>query len=189
MKVQRGKVIVAVMVVLFMGGCGGVTTPATTSDIRRVKPSFTSTSYALTLDQKALVGLEGVQVVVEGPGPEAERLGLSKNQIKTDVERRLRKAGVRVLTNQLEQEETPGTPHLYVKISANINKIGVFAYSINVDLVKIVTRFTGETAFATVWEKGEAGSVGLNNINQIQPRISSLVDSFINDYLAANPKK
>jgi hypothetical protein len=145
-------------------------------------------SLALTPDQKALVGLEAVQVVVEGPGPEAERLGLSKNQIKTDVERRLRKAGVRVLTNQ-EQVETPGAPHLYIKIDAIINKIGIFAYSASVDLIEIVTLFTGETAFATVWEKGEAGSVWLNNINQIQPRINRLVDRFTKDYLAANPKK
>ncbi len=144
-------------------------------------------SHALTMNQKALVGLEGVQVVIEGPGTEAERLGLSKNQIKADVERRLRKAGVRVLTNQ-EEVETPGTPHLYVKISTGINQTGILAYSINVDLIEIVTRFTGETAFATVWEKGEAGSVGLNNINQIQPRIDNLIDKFINDYLAANPK-
>jgi hypothetical protein len=143
-------------------------------------------SHALTGQQEALVGLEGVQVVVEGPGPEAERLGLSKNQIKTDVEQRLRKAGVRVLTNK---EPAPRTPHLYVKISASINKMGIFAYSINVDLMEIVTLFTGEKAFATVWEKGEAGSVGLNYINQIQPRIDSLIDKFINDYLAANPKR
>ena len=149
---------------------------------------FPGVSHALTTNQKPLVGLEGVQVVVEGPGPEGERLGLSKNQIKTDVERRLRKAGIRVLTNQ-EQVETPGTPHLYVKISASINKMGIFDYSINVDLIEIVTPFTGGTAFATVWETGEAGSVGLNNINQIQPRINSLVDRFINDYLAANPKR
>jgi hypothetical protein len=145
-------------------------------------------SHALALDQEPLVGLQGVQVVVEGPGLEVERLGLSKNQIKTDVERRLRKAGVRVLTNQ-EQEETPGTPQLSVKIAASTNKMGIFAYSISVDLIEIVTLFNGETAFATVWEKGEAGSVGLNNINQIQPRINSLVDRFINDYLAANPER
>jgi hypothetical protein len=144
-------------------------------------------SHALTIVQEPLVGLKGVQVVVEGPGLEAERLGLSKNQIKTDVERRLQKAGVRVLTNQ-EEVETPGRPQLYVKIGASINKMGIFAYSINVDLIEIVTLFTGETAFATVWEKGEAGSVGLNNINQIQSRITILVDKFINDYLAANPK-
>ena len=145
-------------------------------------------STALTRKQKALVGLEGVQVVVEGPGPEAERLGLSKNQIKKDVERRLRKAGVRVLIKQ-EQEETPGTPQLFVKIAASINKMGIFAYSISVDLIEFVTLFTGEKAFVTVWEKGEAGSVRLNNINQIQPRINSLVDGFIKDYLTANPKK
>jgi hypothetical protein len=144
-------------------------------------------SHALTLDQRALVGLEGVQVVVEGPGLEAERLGLSKNQIKTEVEQRLRQAGVRVLTNQ-EEVETPGRPQLDVKIGASISKMGIIAYSINVDLFEIVTLFTGETAFATVWEKGEAGSVGLNNINQIQSRITILVDKFINDYLAANPK-
>jgi len=55
-------------------------------------------SHALTLKQKALVGLKGVGVDVAKISPEAERLGLTAAQVKTDVELRLRKARVRVLT-------------------------------------------------------------------------------------------
>jgi len=69
-------------------------------------------SHALTDGQKALAGLRGMQVVVEKMDPQAERLGLAEDQIKTDVELRRRKAGIRGLTKK-ERFETPGMPCLY----------------------------------------------------------------------------
>jgi len=73
-------------------------------------------SHALTDQQKALVGLKGVEVGVENVNPQAERLGLTAALIKTDIELRLRKAGVKVLTAE-EKFDTPGMPWLYVNLT------------------------------------------------------------------------
>lgn len=143
-------------------------------------------SHALTLKQKPLVGLKGVQVLVESLEPEAERLGLTNNQIKTDVELLLRKAGIRVLTQE-EMENTSGMPYLYVNVNTSIGG-GLIAYNISVELSEFVTLANGLQAFGVIWDTGRIGTVLTNNIRQIRDSIGDEVDNFINDYLAANPK-
>lgn len=143
-------------------------------------------SYALTDKQKALVGLKGVLVVVEDIRPQAEPLDLTIDQIQTDVELRLRKAGLRVLT-VLEMLETPGRPYLYV----NVNPIiwsGICACAIEVNLRETVMLARGLKTQGSIWDERSAGFVRKENIRQIRDRISDEVDKFINDYLAANPK-
>ncbi len=49
------------------------------------------------LDAKTLRGLKAISVLIESFDSEATQAGLDKNMIQTDVELRLRKAGVRVI--------------------------------------------------------------------------------------------
>ena len=58
-----------------------------------------------------LQGLKGVHVVVEDLDPDVERDGLTQKQFRTDVELRLRKGGIRVLTRE-QRRTTPGHPYL-----------------------------------------------------------------------------
>jgi hypothetical protein len=46
----------------------------------------------------SLRGLQGVEVMVEDVDPEAERDGLTRNQLQVIVESELRKAGIKLLT-------------------------------------------------------------------------------------------
>src|SRR5208282_415483 len=80
-------------------------------------PTF---SHALTTKQEALVGLKGVYVYVDKMDPQTERLGLTQDQIKTDVELRLRKAGVRILTKE-EWLETSERPYLWVNVGTSFS--------------------------------------------------------------------
>jgi len=146
-------------------------------------------SYALTNQQKALVGLKGVEVAVEGMNPQAERLGLTKAQIQTDVELRLRKAGVRVLTDE-ESLGTPGSPWLYVNVGTFIRSgSALCAYGVEVVLNEMVTLARGFKTVGGIWHTGNVGTVGTSNIREIRKDVGDQVDKFINDYLAANPKK
>ncbi|MGA9754851.1 MAG: hypothetical protein WBV23_06880 [Desulfobaccales bacterium] len=146
-------------------------------------------SHALTDEQKALVGLKGVHVLVENLKPEIERLGLIRDQIQTDVEMRLRKAGARVLTEK-ESQGTPGMPYLYVNVNAVTKPGSTFcAYSIKVQLKKKVAIESGFKIPGVVWHTtGYAGTCKITNITQIRNLVGDQVDQFINDYLAANPK-
>lgn len=145
-------------------------------------------SYALTLNPKVLVGLKGVYVLIEPINPQAERLGLTKDQIKADVELRLLKAGVRVLTEE-EQNATPGKPSLYVNINTHIEKnLPIIPLSIRIDLNEVVTLDTGLKTVGTIWHTGSVGVVGKKSIRKIREAVNQDIDRFINDYLAANPK-
>jgi hypothetical protein len=63
--------------------------------------------------RETLRGLGAVHVVIEHLQPNAERAGLTRSQVQTDVELRLRKAGIRVLKEQ-EKLASPGMPYLYI---------------------------------------------------------------------------
>ena len=145
-------------------------------------------SNALTDEQRVLVGLKGMHVLVEEMNPKAEGLGLTKAQIKVDVELRLRKAGIRVLTEK-EQLEMPGGPALYVDINSYFPPdIPIFAFSINIELMEWVTLANGFKVFGAVWSTKPIGISRKDEIREIRKSIGDVVDKFINDYLAANPK-
>lgn len=146
-----------------------------------------SASQALTFQQNVLVGLEGVNVVVSPLDSTVRHLGLTESQIQTDVELRLQKAGVRVLTVK-EQVETPGGPFLYVTVTANIWR-GCRAYTVLVELYETVTLVRGFQTAGVIWKKGVIRtSTKIPKERSIRDTLSDVVDVFINDYLAANPK-
>jgi hypothetical protein len=141
------------------------------------------------LEQRALRGLNGVYVLVEVLNPEAERLGLTQDQIKTDVELRLRKAGVRVLTNE-DRYKTPGMPYLYVNVNTSFKSgTGLCAHSVGVELKEMVMLARRFETVGSIWRTGSVGTVGIANIKELRGSVGDLVDEFINDYLAANPNK
>jgi hypothetical protein len=145
-------------------------------------------SHALTQEQKVLVGLKGVEVVIEQMQPEAESLGLTKEQLQTDVELRLRKAGIKVLTKR-EALFMPGMPWLYVNVNTLVRSgFPLLAYSVRVILNENVTLANGFQTVGTIWSSETTGNVGTQRISQIRESVGDLVDGFINDYLAANPK-
>src|SRR5262245_56922519 len=89
-------------------------------------------------NRESLRGLKGVNVLIEDLEAEVERDGMSKDQIQTDVELRLRKAGIRVLTEQ-ESIVTPGLPYLYVRLAIyRRTNLPVYAYNIHVALSQVV---------------------------------------------------
>ena len=68
-----------------------------------------------TRDTDVLRGLAGVAVTVNDLPKEAEQDGLLKAQLQTDVELRLRKAGIMVVTAEQWINE-PGQPTLSVRV-------------------------------------------------------------------------
>ena len=85
-----------------------------------------------------------------------------------DVELRLRKAGVRVLTKK-ERLEAPGMPYLYVNINPFIRPgSALWAYSISVDLREVVTLDRGFKHVGAIWHRGSVGTVGTDKIREIR---------------------
>lgn len=137
-------------------------------------------------EEEALKGLGPIRVVVETVHPDAERDGLKQIQLKTDVELRLRREGVPVIS---ESDPRPGLPYLYVRVSTIKSDNGLYAYSIDVSLRRIVVLncVTRKIMIAQTWEEGNIGLIGALNLKNVRQTVGDYVDRFINAYLAANP--
>lgn len=142
--------------------------------------------------RSTLRGLQGVQLFVYGLKEDIEKYGLLKSQIITDVESKLRGAGIKILTAE-ERFETPGAPVLYVW--AGVLKkpdIDLFNASFRVELQQhaVLKRDPSILCNAITWH---AWSVGLlvssKDLQLVRKVINDHIDVFINDYLAANPKE
>ena len=142
--------------------------------------------------RESLRGLGGVEVLVEKIDPQAERFGLTQSQVQTDTELRLRKAGIRVLSE--ENTAKQGSPFLYVNINTSEAKekaiSGVFSYSIVLELRQrvILERDTSIRVMGTTWTITSKGVVGQNKLPSLREIVADYVDEFINDYLAVNQR-
>ncbi len=146
-------------------------------------------AHALTDNQKALVGLNGLMLVVEALKPETEHLGITKDQIKMDVELRLRKVGISLLRKE-EWSSAPGKAFLYVGINtipSNIEQ-GLWSVTVKVKVVKLVPLPEESQAIKAIWTKEMTGAIRSADAPKIREYVGGLVDKFTNDYLAANPK-
>jgi hypothetical protein len=139
-------------------------------------------------ERATLRGLEGVYVLIESLDPKVEQAGLTTQQLQTDVELRLRLAGIRVLTDE-ESRRTPGNPCLYVNVNVLLQSDGRAAYSVKVALEQRAALET-DSSLATVgtWGVGSIGTVGRARLDSIRNHLRDEIDKFINAYLSVRPR-
>lgn len=141
--------------------------------------------------KEVLQGLEGVSVLVEYILPEVEKYGLTRQALQTDTELQLRQYGIKVLTEE-EMLSTPGMPCLYINVNVQIGEeILLAAAAINVELREkvLLLRKPKRICYSvSTWRKTGVRTVGLGRIKDLRGTVKDLVNEFINDYLAANPK-
>src|SRR5258708_1252977 len=142
-----------------------------------------------------LKGLSGFHVVVEQiDRTEIDQGYLSEEAIKTDVELRLRKANIRVLSES-DWISDSRSPYLYVKVSimraGDLQSWqGLYAYhiSVSVEQAVLLKESFGKEVMANTWKAEASGTVGRSNVSSIRVGVDDYVDKLINDYLAANPR-
>ena len=141
--------------------------------------------------RKTLAGLTGLYVSVQRIPDEMQRDGLDTTQILTDVELKLRQAGITVLTRQ-EWLSTAAAPYLYVNVQAIKNPAKFYVFSTNVELGQRATLVhdPSMSVLATTWSAtGMIGTVGSQKLGSLREHVRDQTDQFINAYLAANPKR
>lgn len=135
--------------------------------------------------RRSLKGITAIEVLVEDLPDGAKLLGLTKESIKTDVELKLRLAGIRVVTPE-ESLMIPGMPELYVNITLTD---GAEAGSIDVQLNQnVMLERNGQLAIgATTWDTGVL--LSHPTAEGIRNSTKDHVDKFLNAWLSSNPKK
>ncbi len=112
--------------------------------------------------------------------------------MQTDVELKLRLAGIKVLSRE-ERYKTLGSPWLYLNINTITHPSGdLFSWNVSLHLgqeVYLCTKKDTMTSTAT-WRQSLAGYArGSRLKEELRSITKDLVDMFLNDYLAVNPKQ
>ena len=134
-------------------------------------------------NRATLKGINTVEVVVEAMDPMAERDGLVRSQLQTDVESRLRQAGLTVGRTLIG--------HLYVNVDTMKSNDGkTYAYNVEVEYVQqvLLMRDPQTLYFAPTWETGGVGMIGAARLGEVRQDVANYVDQFVKAYLEQNPK-
>ena len=120
-------------------------------------------------------------VLIEILGEDEKKTGLTEKRLRTVTELRLRREGMKVVT-----EVTRKTPFIYVNVSV-VGPVYDIALEIHewVELERIpITHGT----IATTWNKAFYGGHE-RDPERIVSGLDQLFDAFFNDYYKANPKE
>ena len=149
-------------------------------------------SSAEGADHDLLKGLKGVEVVIE-PLPEAvKQINLTKDEIRRDVELKLRSAGIKILAEKATIA-TPRSSILYVKVSLKeaFEDTSVLYYgAIELFVKEFATLERNKIGGLVVtWTRGSSILAGQFNTKEgCRKTIMKLLNTFLNDYSKANPK-
>ena len=152
-----------------------------------VVPSWPALGTDHPMTRATLKGLSGVQVVVEGFDEENRRAGFNVRTFQTDVELKLRMAGIKVLSEK-KSWSAPVQPYLYVQVASMADEPGeIAAYLIRLQLDQGVRLVRAKTfAFAATWS---VSWLGQGSVQNVRDRLKDRVDLFLNAWLSVNPKE
>lgn len=139
-------------------------------------------------ERESLEGLPGVRVLLDDILPEAQKEGLSPDDIRTSVELILRSSGIRILS-QAELANTVSRPMLMIAITA-IRRDETYGINVAVELFQKVSLVTvPRTMHAVTWHESTVGSGGSRLMKEwVMNEVESFTKAFANDYLTVNPR-
>ena len=99
-------------------------------------------------------------------------------------------AGIRILSRDEWLKDSRG-PYLDVFISVlGTGDIRGFAYAIQTALRQVVVLRTGKLCMASTWDDSSIGTASPNSLRSaVRESVKDRVNSFLNNWLTANPKK
>ena len=140
-------------------------------------------------DQKGtLRGIEALLIVIGQLPPEVKELGLTREQLRTEVASAIRLAGITVVP--LEAFPTLD-PYLYITITT-VYREPHLSYSLQSELKQLVYlgRDKGISCDATTWTRKKTGITERAHAkSEITGNIRRLVEKFITDYKAVHHRE
>ena len=131
-----------------------------------------------------LKGLKAVSVVVETLNEPVKQLGFTEEELKQDVELKLRQ-------NSLKVSSENRVPFLYLNVNCmRVERIDAFVYNVQLSVVQnALVISNGEHAAVDTWESSYLGIISANLVrNAVRESVKDRLDRFLNAYLKANPR-
>jgi hypothetical protein len=144
-------------------------------------------AYMKQGEEEVLQGLEAVRVKVERLKAEIEQDGLFASTLQSDVELKLRLAGIKVLSEE-QSLENPDSPYLYLFVDAFKHSEG-YVYRIQISLREpvMIIRKRMKASATTLRIRDELGITA--NLSEIREEAQDVVDEFIKAWQSVNRKK
>ena len=136
-----------------------------------------------------LKGIRGIVVSVEDIDADAVAEGLNKDKLLQLITQKLKKSGVKVLTD-LELRTVSGQPKLVLNINSIKQPGPIYIFTTTLDLTQIVLleRNKGLTSVSPTWTVlTTGGSLPEDLAATVQASVDPMLESFITDYKKANP--
>jgi hypothetical protein len=152
--------------------------------------SLSEAQAASREERESLRGLQGVQVVIEDIEEDLRAQGLSKDKIRTAVERVMRSSGIPLLRNE-DQDTTTSRAWFHVQVGTLKDLSGRYAYMIRVFLRQKAFLEYGpsHSINATTWESPIViGTIRGSNLQQLVVTAEEKTKEFATDFLAQNPR-
>lgn len=134
----------------------------------------------------SLRGLDSFSILVEDLGPEAGAINLTKEDLRRDVELKLRIAGVTIAESALSN------PRIYVNLSVlKIDELyRSYMYCLRIEVKqRALLHANEENQTVTAWDQGFLGLGPYDELNtHIRTQLKDGVDRLLNDYLSVNPR-
>ena len=121
--------------------------------------------------------------------------GISESRLKTIIELKLRTAGLRVLSAEESLADPDTNPWVVLTLRAIPAQVNgrVVGYSFSTDIAVHEYRYlAARDAVLPVelWQEAGLGSIPLKGAaSMIENSVAQLLDLFLNDWLAANPRR
>jgi hypothetical protein len=124
-------------------------------------------------------------VVIERFPPEFDESALYQEHLRTQVENRLRHAGIEVLPEQ--EAISHGFPYLYVNVNLLKTEVGLYVFTTRICLKQTVLLPPEPLVklYTSTWDIGAVGTVEADNLRMILGTIRRQVDQFCHDHLVA----
>ena len=138
--------------------------------------------------RETLKGLPGVAVWVWDVAPETEHGGVTKQQVQTEVEQQLRRAGITVSAS-----EDAGAPSDMALLTVSVTTLrhteNLYAYAVDLAVYQTAALLRDPTprSLAT-WSVGSIALVESSDLRAIFTSVNQKVDQFIQAYRAVNPR-
>ena len=149
-------------------------------------PFFPAMVHAIDSEEtrETIQGVRSVAVFVEEPQPNirkyAAKFGLTREQVRKDVEQKLVKSGISVLSDD-KWLKTQGRPLLYININTHEYEKYWYAYDIRVSLRQLVTLEARPAVktLASTWAVNVTGVANIGTLNVVKKDLDALVGRYI----------
>lgn len=134
----------------------------------------------LDINRATLRSLDALYVAFERLDPDARSQGLDEEQLRTEVEEQLQRAGLALQTRK-EFDLSPEKVILYIRLST-LRRGSCIAYSVSIALRQevVLVRDPGITLVTETWSVGGIGSADPGKLKEVaKEAIKTYLDRFV----------